>query len=92
MNIFSNLPTFGEWRVVESRAFSAEEIAAVQSAAVVRGDYGLSVRINFTNGGYTFIPLSSTATVGIGANVDVTKAKLLTLAKSGRENIYRIEY
>ena len=74
-----------------SRAFTAEEQAAVESATVVASQYGNSVCFMMVNGGQTFIPLSSTSTLGVGDKVDLSTAKLLTLEKSGEADIYRVE-
>ena len=41
-------------------------------------------------GGLTFIPLDQNSTLGVGEVVDLTKAKLLTLGKSGENDIYRV--
>jgi hypothetical protein len=42
------------------------------------------------NGGLTFIPLSQDSSLGIGEEVDLTKAKVLTLGKSGEADIFRV--
>ena len=92
MNIFSSLRVYaGKWMLKASRAFTAEEQAAVQSATVVASQYGNSVCFMMVNGGQTFIPLSSTSTLGIGDSVDLSTAKLLTLEKQGEADIYRVE-
>jgi hypothetical protein len=41
-------------------------------------------------GGQKYIPLSTDATLNVGDSVDITKATLVTLAKSGEEDIYRV--
>ena len=74
-----------------SRAFTAEEQAAVKSATVVASQYGNSVCFMMANGGQTFIPLSSTSSLGVGDSVDLSTAKLLTLEKQGEADIYRVE-
>lgn len=92
MNIFSNLRVYaGKWMLKNSRAFTEEERAAVDYATVVASQYGNSVCFVMVTGGQTFIPLSSTSTLGIGDEVDLSKAKLLTLEKSGEADIYRVE-
>lgn len=91
MNIFSTLKTYaGKWSVKSSRAFTTEEIAAVQSATVVPSQYGNSVCFMMVGGGQTYIPLANDATVGVGETVDMSKAKLLTLEKSGESDINRV--
>lgn len=92
MNIFSTLKSYaGKWNVVNSRAFTAEEIAAVDSAVVVSSEYGNSVCFHMVSGGMTFIPLSNNSTKGIGESVDLNQCKLLTLSKQGEADINRIE-
>ena len=92
MNVFSSLRVYaGKWMVSNSRAFSADEISAVQSAQVVDSQYGSSVCFFMKSGGQTFIPLSTNSTLSIGDNVDLTKAKLLTLHREGDADIYRVE-
>lgn len=92
MNIFNSLRKYaGKWSVVASRAFSDEEQRAVTSATVVTSQYGNSVCFMMVGGGQTFIPLSTNSNKAIGETIDLSQAKLLTLAKEGEENIYRVE-
>lgn len=91
MNIFSTLRTYvGKWSVKSSRAFTQEEIQAVESAIVVPSQYGNSVCFMMVGGGQTYIPLANDATVGVGESIDLTKAKLLTLEKGGESDINRV--
>lgn len=91
MNIFSTLRTYaGKWNIKSSRAFTQEEIQAVESATVVPSQYGNSVCFMMVGGGQTYIPLANDATVGVGESIDLTKAKLLTLEKSGELDINRV--
>lgn len=91
MNIFSTLRTYaGKWNIKSSRAFTQEEIQAVESATVVPSQYGNSVCFMMVGGGQTYIPLANDATVGVGESIDLTKAKLLTLGKGGESDINRI--
>lgn len=91
MNIFSTLKTYvGKWSVKSSRAFTQEEIQAVESATVVPSQYGNSVCFMMVGGGQTYIPLANDATVGVGESIDLTKAKLLTLEKGGESDINRV--
>lgn len=91
MNIFLTLRTYtGKWSVKSSRAFTQEEIQAVESATVVPSQYGNSVCFMMVGGGQTYIPLANDATVGVGESIDLTKAKLLTLEKGGESDINRV--
>lgn len=91
-NIFSSLRVYaGKWQLKASRAFSAEEVAAVSSAVVVASQYGNSVCFTMVSGGQTFIPLSQDSAKAVGETIDLANAKLLTLEKSGEADIYRVE-
>ena len=92
MNIFSSLRVYaGKWAVKASRAFSEDEINAVDHASVVDSQYGNSVCFFMKSGGQTFIPLSTNSTLSLGDDVDLSKAKLLTLGREGDADIYRVE-
>lgn len=92
MNVFSGLNIYGEsWKVSSSRNFNAEEIAAVRSAEVVSSEYGNSVCFMMQGGGKTYIPLSNDSTLAPGDSVDMAKAELLTLSRSGSEDINRVK-
>ena len=91
MNIFSALRVYaGKWQVKNSRSFSADEIAAVESATVVDSQYGQSVWFLMIGGGQTYIPLDQNSSKATGDTVDLSKASLLTLSKQGEADIYRV--
>lgn len=91
-NIFEGLTTYNaKWEKVGERDFNAAEIAAITSAKVTRSDYGKSVQFTMVRGGVTYIPLSNQSNLEIGADVDITKAKLITLHQPGKGNIVRVE-
>jgi hypothetical protein len=91
MNIFAGLQVYGgNWNVVASRNFDAEEIAAVKKAEVVASEYGNSVCFFMKSGGQTYIPLSNNSSLAIGDTVDLSSAKLLTLHRDGSEDITRV--
>ena len=92
MNIFSSLRVYaGKWAVKASRGFSQDEINAVERATVVDSQYGNSVCFFMKGGGQTFIPLSNNSSLGLGDDVDLSKASLLTLERPGDADIYRVE-
>ena len=92
MNIFSNLRVYaGKWSVKETRDFTTDEVSQVSQAVVVPSQYGNSVCFMMVGGGQTFIPLSTNSSKAVGDTIDLSKAKLLTLAKEGEEDIYRVE-
>jgi hypothetical protein len=91
MNIFSILPIYADkWQEKDIRAFDPEEIAAVESAEVVTSSYGLSVCFMFKAGGQSYIPLDINSTLNEGDTVDLTKAKIVTLSKTGQKDIFRV--
>jgi hypothetical protein len=90
--IFDLLPVYaGKWSEKSSRNFTQEEIAAVDTAVVVSSAYGASVCFMMKSGGQTYIPLSSKSTASVGEVLDLSKAKVITLAKSGESDIIRVE-
>ena len=92
MNIFNAIKVYaGKWQVKNSRAFSQEEIDAVDKASVVDSQYGLSVCFFLKSGGQAFIPLSSTSYLNVGDAVNLSAAKLLTLSREGDDDIMRVE-
>lgn len=91
MNIFSSLQVYaGKWAIKARRVFNQEELAAVEKAEVVTSQYGNSVCFFMKNGGQSYIPLSQDSTLTVGDAVDLSKAELLTLEKSGESDIYRV--
>lgn len=91
MNIFSNLRVYaGKWSVKETRNFTAEEISQVSQAVVVPSQYGNSVQFTMKSDGLTYIPLDQNSDCAVGEVIDLTRAKLTTLGKSGEADIYRI--
>ena len=91
MNIFSNLRVYaGKWSVKETRDFTADEVSQVSQAVVVPSQYGNSVQFTMKSGGLTYIPLDQNSDRAVGEVIDLTKAKLTTLGKSGEADIYRI--
>jgi hypothetical protein len=92
MNIFAGLQVYaGKWNVVDSRSFNDEEKALISRAEVVPSEYGNSVCFFMKSGGQTYIPLSNQSTLGIGEEVDLNAAKLLTLHRDGSADITRVE-
>ena len=91
MNIFNNLRVYaGKWSVKEIRDFNADEVSQVSQAVVVPSQYGNSVQFTMKSGGLTYIPLDQNSDCAVGEVIDLTKAKLTTLGKSGEADIYRI--
>ena len=93
MSIFSSLSKIyaSKWAEKSCRDFTAEEVAEVTRAVVTSSDYGDSVCFYLKSGGQGYIPLSNTSTKGVGEEVDLTKAKIITLGKQGEADITRID-
>lgn len=91
MNVFLRLKPYAtKWKETNCRPFTAEEIAAVQSATVVASQYGNSVCFLMVGGGQCYIPLDRDSTLGVGEPVDLQVAKLKTLSKPGEDDIMRV--
>ena len=91
MNIFNSLRIYaGKWEVKETRDFTQEEKDAISQAVVVPSQFGSSVQFTMKSGGMTFIPLDQNSQLGTGELIDLSKAKLVTLGKSGEADIYRV--
>lgn len=91
MNIFASLRIYaGKWSETAKRAFTSEEIAAVNTATVVESQYGFSVCFFMKSGGQTYIPLDTNSSLSEGDKVDLTKALLVTLSRAGEADIYRV--
>lgn len=92
MNIFNSLRIYaGKWEVKNERPFNQEEINAIVQAVVIASQYGNSVQFTMKDGGMTFIPLDQNSQLGTGEFIDLSKAKLVTLYKSGEADIYRVQ-
>ena len=78
------------WRIKETRPFSPDEIAAVARAEVVPSQYGNSVCFFMNGGGQTYIPLLSTSSLAVGDSIDLKTAKIVTLCREGKDDIYRV--
>ena len=92
MNIFNSLRIYaGKWEVKETRYLTDEEKAVISQAVVVPSQFGSSVQFTMTAGGMTFIPLDQNSQLGTGELIDLSKAKLVTLGKSGEADIYRVQ-
>lgn len=94
-NIFNSLQVYGgKWEKTDERAFTKEELAAVEKAEVTDSQYGLSVCMMLAGrpGQQSFIPLSNQCSkqLAVGDEIDLAEAKLISLSRPG-ETIYRVE-
>ena len=82
------------WTVKSTRKFEQDEILAVDSADIIRSNYGLSVRFKMNvgehAGNYMYIPLCEYSSLKVGDVIDLKNAKLITLCREGNEDIYRV--
>lgn len=91
MYIFASLRIYADkWYEKDKRAFTSEEIAAVDTATVVSSQYGFSVCFFMKSGGQTYIPLDTNSSLSEGDKVDLTNALLITLSRAGENDIYRV--
>ena len=72
-----------EWKEVESRTFSKEEQAAVESATVVTSNYGKSVCFLLPGGIKKYMPLEPVAEVNVGDTLDMSTVKIVHLTYEG---------
>ena len=92
MNIFAGLQKYAtKFELKNSRPFDREELDGIASAKIVASEYGLSCCFFMCSGCQQYIPLSRDSAGKVGDVVDVTKVKVLTLAKEGEAPIFRIE-
>lgn len=92
MNIFDNLRVYaGKWSVKSKRGFNKEELSLITSAKVVSSQYGLSVCFMLKEGGSTYLPLDVNSTLVEGDIVNMESSNLVTLEKSGENDILRVE-
>lgn len=92
MNIFSALKVYEvKWQLSNKRAFSDEEVNAVDTAKVVLSKYGLSVCFMMKGGGMTYIPLDKDSSLSEGDVIDLKSAELITLHRDGDDDIYRVK-
>ena len=91
-NIFNELFIYAEkWQVSGTRSLNEEEVKTIETAIVVPGEYGLSVMFLRKEGGINYIPLSKESTLSVGDVVDLLKLKIITLSRTGEEDILRVE-
>lgn len=91
MNIFSALRVYaGKWNEKSTRAFTDEEISAIDKAVVVDSQYGQSVCFFMVSGGQSYIPLDQNSSKATGEVVNLSEASLITLEKPGEADIYRV--
>ena len=92
MGFLDKLRTYaGSWSEAGREKLSKAEVAQVESATVVEGQYGLSMCFVMKTGGKKFIPLSRDSQLEEGDSVDVKSVEIVTLERDGDEDIYRAD-
>lgn len=80
------------WKVTNKRPFTDEEIKQVKAALVVQTKAGYSVKFIFNDAwSKKYIPVDEKSNVSICEIIDLNTAMLLTLSKSGHDDIYRVQ-
>lgn len=74
----------------ELRHFTQEETDAVKEAVVESSKFGLSVHFYLKDGSDRYIPLDKSVSISVGQKIDLTKAYIKTLSKTGEVDIFRI--
>ena len=93
MGLLSKLRVYpGKWNETNRESFDESDIQSVVSNEVVPSEYGNSVKLVKKDGQVSFLPISNTSReVAVGESVDLAKCFLLTLSRTGDDDIYRIE-
>ena len=91
MGIFDSLKSYGgKWMPKAVRKFTQEEIAMVNRAQVVDSQYGLSCCFFMKNGSTMYVPMSNDSSKGVGDFIQLADAEIVTLEKTGENDIQRI--
>ena len=93
MNIFSTVKRLyaDNWKVENTRKLSADEVSAVERAEVTTSKFGNSVCFYMKAGGRAYFPCAQDSQLSVGQPVDVSALEVITLSKSGEENITRVK-
>jgi hypothetical protein len=92
MGFLDKLRTYaGSWSEAGREHLSKAEVAQVESATVVEGQYGLSMCFVMKAGGKKFMPLSRDSQLEEGDSVDIKSVEIITLERDGDEDIYRAD-
>lgn len=92
MGFLDKLRTYaGSWSEAGREKLSKAEVAQVESAEVVEGQYGLSMCFLMKAGGKKFMPLSRDSKLEKGDSVDIKSVEIITLERDGDDDIYRAD-
>lgn len=91
MNILSAIKIYDPgWELKSIEDVDQATLDAVKSAKVIVSQYGLSVRLDLHTGQCGFIPLDRSSRLAEGSPVDLRQMVVVTLKRSGCEDIYRL--
>jgi hypothetical protein len=89
LSIISGSQVYGTWAIKAEETIDPREQELISRAVVVESDYGNSCCFFLKAGGQFYIPMSPDASIGVGEEVDLSKAKVRLLQK-GDQTIKRI--
>lgn len=91
-NFFDTKKAYGgKWQPVDERKFTEEEKAMIAKAIVVASDYGLSCCFFMKSGDLYFQPMAKDSQATCGDELDIDEIKIITLSKTGSQDIERIK-
>ena len=92
MGLFNDIKVYATgWAVKSTNKISAADVSAVEKAVVTDSKFGKSVCFYLKSGGQVFHPVAQDSQLSVGQTVDLNAVEVLTLEKSGEEDIIRIK-
>ena len=83
-NIFEGRKEYGaKWDIVNTRRFSEEELAMVESTVIEECNYGLCAKCLMITGKTMYLNLGKCSNGNIGEKVDLKDARIITLKRNG---------
>lgn len=83
-NIFEGRKEYGaKWDIVNTRRFSEEELAMVESATIEECNYGLCAKCLMVNGKVKYLNLGKFSNGNIGEKVNLKDARIITMERDG---------
>ena len=83
-NIFEGRKEYGaKWVPVQTRRFTEEELAMVESAVIEECNYGLCAKCFMVTGTVTYFNLGKFSNGNIGEKVDLKDARILIMERNG---------
>ena len=80
----------GKWNLTESAKLTDADKASIRMAKVVNSDYGKSVCLFLSTGGYSYLPVSTNGRQpSVGEVINLDDITVETLSRDGDKDIYR---